>query len=365
MTKLSTRNQAILLLIPHLVKGGAERQFSLLAQGLAAEGWDVHVAFSHLIGSDNSSWQHQNIHLYHLEGASTKDPRIVMALFAVVRNVRPILIHTWLRQMDLIGGLVSLLFAVPWIISERSSQKNYSHWRDKARRMLGSLGTFVVSNSNSGSQYWRTSGPTPPIRIINNGLSVKAYMDSAIVRENNDRPLVVSIGRLVASKRPVELIRALAPGLRSKRFCLVLIGDGPQADAVYEARALHNVVDDVLIIGQVTEGEVLNWLLRAEIFCSMSEFEGQPNTVMEAMAASCSLVISDILEHRSLVNSDEAIFANLENVGASIDSVLADPVGAAVRAERAYSRIQKFSLDNMVSAYSRLYSQIGKLYLKG
>jgi glycosyltransferase involved in cell wall biosynthesis len=352
------RGGSILLLIPHLAKGGAERQFSMLAQGLAVAGWQVHVGYWHKAGAADPKWRHPNLHLHHLSGRSAKDPLLVFRIIRLVATLRPLLIHTWMRQMDLIGGLCGLLFGIPWVIAERSSEPNYRHWRDSWRRWLGSLAYIVAANSRAGANYWKLGYASPPIVVTPNGVRTSDISETAKAKFQLDIPVVVSVGRLIPSKRPSEMIEILADDLRANHFRLVLIGDGPLMNDLQRVRDRLDLSAAVFLLGNLPENEVWSWLRRADVFVSLSEYEGQPNAVMEAMAATCSLVISDIPEHRAFIDSDEALFVDEGNLRTAIASLLTDSKYRNSLAIRARSKIERYTVAEMVTAYDRLYRQI-------
>jgi len=263
-----------------------------------------------------------------------------------------------MRQMDLIGGLFSLIFGIPWVIAERSSGPNYLHWRDRWRRLLGSLAYAVVANSRSGANYWRLESASPPIVVIPNGVRVSEIQEASLENFPKDIPVVVSVGRLIESKRPIEMVESLADDLRANHFRLVLIGEGPLLNDLQRTCDRLDLTAAVLLLGNLPEIEVWSWLRRADVFVSLSKYEGQPNAVMEAMAASCSLVISDIPEHRAFVSSDEALFVDNRSLSAAIASVITDPIKRNSLVVCAKSKIERYSVAEMVTAYDRLYRQI-------
>src|SRR5689334_10537378 len=53
----------------------------------------------------------------------------------------------------------------------------------------------------------------------------------------------------------------------------------------------------------------------ASAFVSTSEFEGQPNSVLEAAACACPLVLSDIPQHREAVAENAASFFSPYDAG--------------------------------------------------
>jgi glycosyltransferase involved in cell wall biosynthesis len=95
--------------------------------------------------------------------------------------------------------------------------------------------------------------------------------------------LVLWVGMLHENKRP-ELFLEIAARLPHRRF--VLIG-GPRlgARAFYERiRAQASCVPNVQLTGFVPFAEVEPWFGRARVLVNTSEYEGMPNTFLQAWA---------------------------------------------------------------------------------
>jgi glycosyltransferase involved in cell wall biosynthesis len=105
-------------------------------------------------------------------------------------------------------------------------------------------------------------------------------------------------------------------------------------------------------------GDVWSWLKRAQVFVSVSYFEGMPNSVMEAMACGCPLVVSDIPMHREIVGDDGALFVDPNDpkaIAESVLEVLRDPGRAKERGDRARALARRWSIDSAAEAYAALY----------
>ena len=113
----------ILHLLPNLSGGGAERQFSYLAPELARMGHDVHLAYSKE-GPDKPELP--GVVLHQLKLRSNYDPYLLLQLVRLIRRIKPDIIHTWILQMDILGGIAARLNRIPWIFREPNSALAYS-----------------------------------------------------------------------------------------------------------------------------------------------------------------------------------------------------------------------------------------------
>ena len=158
----------LLFLIPHLSRGGAENQLRYLSSELALIGHEVHIAY---IYNGPLKPEISDVHLYRFKTRFNYDPRLLFQLFRFVRIIRPEIILTWNPQMDILGGIVSRIRQIPWIVREPSSALLYvGTWKDRLRVLIGSGASAIVSNSIGGQEYWTSKLPSIRSRVIRNGL---------------------------------------------------------------------------------------------------------------------------------------------------------------------------------------------------
>jgi glycosyltransferase involved in cell wall biosynthesis len=365
----------VLHLITNLKRGGAETQLAYLASSLAGAGLEVHVGFFDE-GPNRRRMEERGVVLHPIrsgavseaewESRGTRDPLAVWRIRRLIRRIDPQLVQTWIPAMDLVGGLAAILAGVPWILSERSDPSLFSSLpKIRARAFLARRAAAVVSNSAGGDRYWATRvGPRTLREVVRNGLPIEEIRatppaELASLGAPADLPLVLYVGRLQAGKNVEALLAAFETVVRSHPSVCAMCGMGPlsgRVDEILEARSLRG---RVFRIGFVPD--VWSWLRRADVFVSVSNFEGMPNAVMEAMAAGVPLVLSDIPAHRDLVGDDAARFVakeNPEEIARGLLEALEDREGARERARRASARAEQWSVAAMAERYARVYGAV-------
>src|SRR5471030_1534182 len=114
----------VLHCIPSVEGGGAERQLTYLAKELTREGCEVHVALTR--GGENlRRLEATGARIHELGPCGTHDPRLLTRLMRTLGTVKPEIVHCWLLQMELLGGIASTTAGIPWVLAERSSAKAY------------------------------------------------------------------------------------------------------------------------------------------------------------------------------------------------------------------------------------------------
>lgn len=141
---------------------------------------------------------------------------------------------------------------------------------------------------------------------VPNGLSIPEKDGFESIRDEFEIPtnatVIFNIGSHTPQKRPVLCARYLNAICRSEEgIHAVIAGDGPLHDAVIEAATSERVH----IPGYIAEQEKWRWFADADIFASLSAYEGMPVAALEALSFELPVVLSDIPAHQTLLDHHE------------------------------------------------------------
>lgn len=356
----------ILHCIPSMRGGGAERQLSYVSTELVRSGIDVHVAL--IYGGPNSARLEKSGAVIHkLACWNNHDPRLFVGLLGLIRSIRPNIVQTWLTQMDIFGGFAAMTQNVPFVLSERNSALSYSGtWKDRLRRFVGSRASLIVANSDAGQAYWLSGGVSPQAtRVIRNAIPFNDIQAASPDRAHDviadrDRELVVFAGRYCEQKNLRHLMAALEIVLKEREHCIALLfGKGPLKQMLEDLKARSPNGDRIQIFGYTDR--LWSTLKLADVFVSVSLFEGIPNTVLEAAACRCPIVVSEISEHREFLDDSSAIFVPTSSpakIAEGIIEALSDTTSAKARADAAFQRISQWSIGHIAGQYLEAYTQV-------
>ncbi|HEX6986620.1 MAG TPA: glycosyltransferase [Planctomycetaceae bacterium] len=360
----------VLLVIPTLDAAGAEKQFVLLASGLPRDRFEPHVVVLTRTGPYEEPIRRAGVPITVLNKRLKADPVALGRLRRLVSIFRPHVMHTWLFAANAYGRLVAKGPDAPRVVvSERCVDSWKSGWQLWLDRKLVARTAALVANSESVAAFYRGVGvPAEKIRVIPNGVELPPHVPvdrEAVLAEFGlppDAKVVASVGRLAKQKRvdvlvwATQLLRQLTDNVYH-----VIVGDGPQRRYL-EGLAKHFTCDHVTrFLGHRADA----WRLFPcfDVFWLASDFEGQSNSLMEAMAAGLPIIASDIPANRELI--DDGRTGYLVRPGDSVafaqyaDRLLADRdlAGRLGRAARDYVA-ERHSVPAMIEAYAALYEEL-------
>lgn len=135
-------------------------------------------------------------------------------------------------------------------------------------------------------------GVTVPVEVVPNGIDLARFRRSAGARVRTklglpaDGTLAIYTGRLGLEKNLGFLLRAFARVAASEpELHLLLLGGGPQAEALKAMVAELGLGERVILPGAVAYEQVPDYLSAADLFVSASVTEVHPMSLIEALAA--------------------------------------------------------------------------------
>lgn len=120
-----------------------------------------------------------------------------------------------------------------------------------------------------------------------------------------------TINRRKGQRRILETLSRL-PSDKLKDIHVSFIGDGPEKDALQEFVIKHRLENNVTFEGTIANAEVYKYLAEHNIFILMSDNEGLPISIIEAMRAGLPVISTNVAGIPETVD-DNGILLNLDN----------------------------------------------------
>jgi glycosyltransferase involved in cell wall biosynthesis len=303
----------LLHIIPTLVRGGAEKQLALVAGGLPRSEFDVHVAVLTHTGPLEASLQKAGIPVTVIGKRWKVDPLAYWRLKALIRRLKPDIVHTWLFAANSYGRQAAIAAGVKHIVAgERCVDPWKSGLHLTIDRALARRTQRIVTNSTGVREFYAARGlPAEKFTVIPNGIRVTEPTDPVtrdeLLAELGLPPtqyLIGVVGRLWPQKRVKDLLFA-AEVLKTARdgWQMLIVGDGPQRWRLTRFRDQLRIADRVHFLGE--RPDVPRLMPHFDLLWLGSQYEGQSNAIMEAMAAGVPVIATDIPGNRDLVVQDE------------------------------------------------------------
>lgn len=371
----------ILHIIPTLDQSGAEKQLTLLARGLPREEFDVHVCALTRGGPLEANLVDAGIPVTVVGKRWKLDPYAFWRLWRLIRHLKPDLVHTWIFAANAYGRAAGLMAGVKCLVAGERCVDPWKSWELGFDRYLARRTARIVANSEGVRDFYTGKGiPAERIDVIPNGIlpappcSATRQQILAELGLPQDARLAGLIGRLWPQKRVKDAVWAadLLKVIRDDVY-LLIIGDGPHRERLEKFRDQCEIRDKVRFLGH--RSDVPRLLPHFDVLWSPSAYEGQSNTILEAMAAGVPVVATDIPGTRELVVDGETGYLvstegwppNATTVNKTVAAGLAkytvrildDRALAQRLGETARRRVaDEFSVERMVARYAELYRRL-------
>lgn len=153
--------------------------------------------------------------------------------------------------------------------------------------------------------------------IIKNGLNTKKYMYSGISHNKLENRIVIgNVGRFNYQKNQeflIDLIKRL-----DNKYSLLLVGSGTNFKNIKSSIKEANLEDRVVLTGSVSN--VVDYLNTMDLFLLPSRFEGQPYSMIEAMANGLPLIVSNKISRETNLTG-HVKYLSIDNVDYWVDSI--------------------------------------------
>jgi glycosyltransferase involved in cell wall biosynthesis len=355
----------VLLLIPHLGGGGAERVTSLLAQNLPAEKYELHLGLITQAETGREALP-ATVHLHALGASRVRAG--AFRLLRLVRQLKPDLILSGMAHLNFLvlllhpffprgtrvlvrqNGTISAILAfggVPW-------------YTRLLYRLLYPRADGIICQTQSMAEDLAQE-----LRVRQNLLAVlpnpvdveeiHSFLSPNPVPQAGAGPHLLAVGRLVREKGYDLLLRAMfSVRIEFPDASLLIAGAGQEEAALKAECHALGLNAAVRFAGHIDRP----WTLfpAATLFVVASRHEGLPNALLEAAAAGLPIVAlpasGGVVE--LLRNHPGVWLASEVSAGALTDSLLAALHTLTPGKRFAHSFVEAYRLDRAIQAYERL-----------
>lgn len=292
-----------------------------------------------------------------------------LPLYRLLRRERFDVVHAHKFGSNVWGTLIGRLARVPVIVTHEHSWAfdGQPVRRFLDRELIGrGCSVFVaVSEDDRRKMIEVERVPREKLLFVPNGIGPRSLRGSDVRAELGipaDAPLIGTVGVLRPEKALDVLVHAVAPLLRElPELRVVVVGDGPERQALTELIAREGVADRVLLAG--FRDDIPDVLAAIDVAVSTSAREGGPLAMMEFMEAALPIVATSVGGVPDLI--DDGVHGRLVRPGDvtgltdALREMLSDREVSRRMGERAQERRRReFDLEVVVRRVEALYERL-------
>lgn len=359
----------VLQVIPSFACGGAERMVVNLMRHLDERRFEV--AAVSLAGPQGSVLEERLAErespVWYLGKQRGFDLRMPQRIRNVIREFRPHLVHSHLCLHYVFPSLIGYQ-SLPHVATiHLPANAQYGRLLQWLAQAAFRRGVTPIGVSRDVAEWVKRVHAVKECLVIPNGIPIGDYQHTSTSREvwrkgqgfNKTDVLFVCVARLEKQKNHAMLLKAFASGLGAVSHArLLLAGDGAcRTDLELQAREL-GLGRQIHFLGE--RSDISELLGAADVFVLASQTEGNPLSMMEAMAARLPIVATAVGGVPELVEDHRSgLLVRPGDTDGMADAMLRLLQDAQMRRTMAAFAAQRatrdFSAAGMAQGYADLY----------
>lgn len=285
------------------VLGGASVHLLDLAKGLIEKHHNVHI----LVGGKGAFTE--ELKKNHIDFSSLKHLKREISLthdvlgFWEIKKylkwLNPDIVHCHSSKAGLLGRLAAKSLNLPvvftahgWAFTDGISPKKQQIY-STLERFLARISDYIITVSEYDRQHGfkYQVGTSTLVQTIHNGVpDIRTVPIEKIEPESIVK--LIMVARFEDPKDQYFLIRALSKLPKYLNWQIDFLGEGPNLEKCQELAKNEQLDSKIIFHGQ--SFKVKEFLNEADIFVLISNYEGFPLTILEAMSTSLPIIASDV-----------------------------------------------------------------------
>lgn len=289
----------------------------------------------------------------------------IFALVRLCRKHKPDIFVAHGFSEHLWGRIAAVLARVPRIVHvEHNTRERYNRFRLALSSFLNRYTDAIVGCSEGVKEVLLGRGYLPhKCYAISNGIQLAPFEKMPAKWKARKRQIVM-VSRIAKQKDHATLIRAMSKlKERGIEVPLKIIGKGKNKNLLPLKRLVtqYGLSDNIEFMGY--RSDIPDLLMQSQVFVQCTHYEGMPLTLIEAMAAGCAVIGSEVPgvkevikhEHNGLLHTHE----NEEELANAIERILSESeLAKGMSANARHVAFEKFSTEVMHDNYHQLFRDL-------
>lgn len=350
--------------------GGAQVHVRDMAVGLKKSGHDIYLVTG---GEENihDAIKENKIELFYCKHLIRNlnlpsDIKAVLELRKIVKEIQPDLIATHSSKAGILGRITGWMLGIPTIFTAHGWSYSGGIPSKKRRlyvifeKIIGRISNGVITVSEYDNELALRHKVLPPEKLIRIHNGVHDIESAKRTKYRDGTPNIIMVARFAPPKKQLELIKALYQ-IRHIQWNVSFAGDGPllqEAKSFVHSRGLS---DRVSFLGN--RQDIKEILHQSDLFVLLSDWEGLPLSILEAMRGSLPIVASDVGGVKeAVIHSENGFLITKDNCNELVEKLVVMLVSPSLRMNMGKRSRQfyeeKFTFENMYSQTVTYYKEM-------
>lgn len=197
-------------------------------------------------------------------------------------------------QLELLCSLKSIFHCPTCLVFHNNDFRAIiKRYKGETISLITSIDLVGFRSLSSQKAFERQLFVHPRTFIAASGVS-QLFLDKGmeLIRSFDKINSFVFVGSLIERKKPLTVLEALEKSFGSLSFSITFIGDGEQKGRISDYVSQSNCCGEVHLAGRLPRNEIVEYLIRSDVFVMVSKNEVFGLVYLEAMALGCITIAS-------------------------------------------------------------------------
>jgi len=357
----------IVYLINSLALGGAEKLLLDICRLIDKDKFEVFVCTVNGSGPLYSQFEKLGINLKIFQKKSKIGLNVIGQIYKFLKEIKPQIVHTHLFAGDTWGRIAAIFARTPIIIVTEHNLNLDEGFIKKLIKLILSWFTDKIIAVSEGVRDYSIKIEkikADKLEVVYNGIDLEKFAFRGYKPIDLANVKAGVVARLEKQKGHQYLIAALPLILKKyPNLILNIIGTGSLEHELQSQIENLNIKDKVIFRGAQLELDKI--LEQMDLFILPSVWEGLGIAILEAQAVGVPVLASNVGGVKEIVIDKKTglLFEPKDPQGIfeAVDNLILNPNLQKEIVDNAYNQvIKKFSLDQMIKAYTDLYLNLIK-----
>ena len=378
LNKKNTEKEKILIafIIGSLNIGGTEKHLLNLINNFDKKKFSIHL---HLLNEKGTMFSKMNKEVkvyYPKKTISTKFSHCINFFKTLIRIklTKPDIIHCFLPQSYIFGGIIGLLLNHKNVIMSRRSLNAYQRKYKiiplrKIEEFLHKYSKIILANSKAVySELIEEGVKKEKLKLIYNGVILRKEkkvnirnIKKKLGLKSNRYFIFSSIANLIPYKNQIIIIKAAEKLLRiTNKFIIIFVGSGTVEYTNFLKMEItkRKLNKNILLLKQTVD--VDKYFYISDVGISSSLEEGFSNTILEYLNFGKPVIATNVGGNVDVINKKNGILIesnNHQQMFEAMKSMIINKKDLKKFKDGAKNEVQKYCFEKMIKNYKNVYEK--------